>query len=87
MGVLFIHIPLFAILISLVASTNEKIRYRSRLGISIFLIVHGLLHSLFMGNSNYDFSTFSSNILIFGGAILGVIFLLLEYVEKQKNRT
>ncbi|CAB1063549.1 hypothetical protein D1BOALGB6SA_8332 [Olavius sp. associated proteobacterium Delta 1] len=40
-----------------------------------------------MGNSNYDFSTFSSNILIFGGAILGVIFLLLEYVEKQKNRT
>ena len=46
---LFIHVPLFAILIALVASTNHKIRIRSRLGISIFLAIHGLLHALFMG--------------------------------------
>jgi hypothetical protein len=84
---LFLHIPLFAILIALIASTNEKIRYRSRIGISIFLIFHGLLHTLFMGNANYEFFASWSNILIFGGATLGIIYLVLEYLEKRKIST
>ncbi len=84
---LFFHIPLFAILISMVASTNAKIRFRSRVGISILLIVHGLLHCLFMGNTNYEFATLSSNILIFGGATLGAIHLVFEYLQKQTTST
>lgn len=74
----FMHIPLFAILIALVASTNDKIRIRSRFGISIFFIIHGLLHVVYMGNTNYEFSSPLSSILIFGGAILGAFFLILE---------
>ena len=81
---LFIHVPLFAVLMALVASTNEKIRIRSRIGISIFCIIHGLLHALFRGNTNYEFAHLSSNTLIFGAAFLGTIYLFLEYVEKQK---
>ncbi len=84
---LFFHIPLFAILVALLSSSNEKIRYRSRVGISIFLIFHGLLHILFMGNANYEFSNIWSNILIFGGTAFGVTHLLLEYLEKQRLRT
>ncbi len=84
---LFLHIPLFAILISMVSSTNAKIRFRSRVGTSIFLIIHSLLHCLFMGNTNYEFATSSSNILIFGGATLGAIHLLSEYLQKQTTGT
>ncbi len=40
---LFFHVPLFAILIALIASTNEKLRYRSRIGVSIFLLFHGFI--------------------------------------------
>lgn len=84
---LFFHIPLFAVLIALAASDNEKIRLNSRLGICIFLVIHALLHILFMGSKLYEFVTLSSNILIFGGALLGTIYLLLEYAGKKQNYT
>ena len=80
---LFMHIPLFAVLLALVASRNEKVRFRSRVGISIFLFVHGLLHSLFIRHENYEFIHLSSNILIFGGAALGFVYLLLGYIDKH----
>jgi hypothetical protein len=82
---LFIHIPLFATLIALVASTNDKIRIRSRLFISIFFVLHGVLHALFIGNAGYEFASIFSNIIIFGGAILGIIYLLLNYTEKYTS--
>lgn len=82
---IFIHIPLFAILIALVASTNNKTRSLSRLGISIFLVIHGLLHVAFMGNTSYEFTSTLSNILIFGGALFGAVFLLLDFMEKRTN--
>ena len=81
---LFIHIPIFAILIALIASTKDLIRYRTQIGVSIFLVAHGILHTLFMENASYEFTTVSSNILIFGGAFLGLIHLFLEYLEKRK---
>lgn len=84
---LFFHIPLFAILVALVASTNQTIRTRTRIGVSIFLVVHGLLHILFIGSINYEFKTVTSNFLIFGGAVLGLVYLLLEYVNKKTAST
>ena len=82
---IFIHIPLFAVLIALVASTNDTIRIRSRFGISIFLVIHGILHVVFMGNASYDFSSTLSSILIFGGAIFGAVFLLLDFMGKRTS--
>jgi glucose-6-phosphate-specific signal transduction histidine kinase len=84
---LFIHIPLFACLIALVASTNDTIRIRTKLGISIFLIVHGMLHAVYIGNAGYEFASALSNIIIFGGALLGIIYLLLDYMEKHRPST
>ncbi len=79
---LFSHIPLFAVVFALVASMNEKIRIRSRLVISGFLVLHGILHTLFMGDKAYEFASSSSSILIFGGAALGLVFIVLEIVER-----
>ena len=82
---LLAHIPLFAIVISLVASTNEKIRGLTQLGVGIFLVVHGILHALFMGHNNYEFTSLTSNSLIFGGAALGAVYLLFEYFSKTNQ--
>ena len=80
---LFLHIPLFAILVALITSANEKVRIRSKIGISIFLLIHALLHGLFIGSEGYEFSVYTSNILIFGGAIFGASYLMSEYMSKR----
>ena len=80
---MLIHIPLFAILIALVSSTHDRIRIRSRLGISIFLIIHGVLHTLFINHADYEFSSMLSNVLIWGGALFGLVYLFLEYRENR----
>jgi hypothetical protein len=72
------HVPLFAILIALVASRDERIRGLSRLGISVFLVVHGLLHVLSAGEPTYEFSSPLSRLLIFGSAVLGALYLVLS---------
>jgi hypothetical protein len=80
---LLLHIPLFAILVSLVASSNPTLRFRSRLGISLFLVIHALLHLLFIGSIGYEFVSAWSNSLIFGGALLGFLYLVIEFMEHQ----
>ena len=73
------HVPLFSLLIALVASKNNRTRTRSRLTISGFLVLHGLLHALFLRHPNCEFSSLLSNTLIFGGAALGAAYLVLKF--------
>ena len=80
------HVPLFAVLIALVASSNARIRALSRLGIAVFLLVHGLLHILSMGQATYEFSSTLSNLLIFGGSSFGALYLALEAKAKLAAR-
>ena len=79
------HVPLFALLIALVASSNVRVRRSSRLVVGIFLLVHGLLHALSMGGAAYEFSSTLSSLLIFGGSAFGALYLVLE--AKQKTAT
>jgi heme/copper-type cytochrome/quinol oxidase subunit 3 len=81
------HVPIFAILISLVASANVRVRSRSRFFISGFLVLHGLLHALFVNHPNYEFSSVLSNTLIFGGAVFGAIYLGLEFMSRKDAAT
>ena len=75
------HVPLFAVLIALVASSNARTRMLSRRGVGVFLLVHGLVHALSMGQPTYEFSSTLSNLLIFGGAAFGGLYLLLEAIQ------
>jgi len=72
------HVPLFALLIALVASSNVRVRRNSRRVIGAFLVLHGVLHGLLMGRAEYEFSSTLSSLLIFGGAALGALYLALE---------
>jgi hypothetical protein len=72
------HVPLFALVIGLVASSNPRIRALARAGVAVFLLAHGLLHWLSMGRADYEFSGALSSLLIFGGSALGALYLALD---------
>jgi heme/copper-type cytochrome/quinol oxidase subunit 3 len=79
---LLAHVPIFAVAIALVASLNASIRTRTRVVVSAFLLAHGLLHALFGTHPLYEFSSFSSEVLIYGSAIFGSAYLVMEGRER-----
>ena len=81
-----LHIPLFAVLLALVSSTNDQLRKQSRLGVSIFLVIHAGLHLWFMNDIGYEFASTVSNVLIFGGAVIGGLHLAVHYMGSRYSQ-
>ena len=75
---ILIHIPLFAVLVGLLSSQNQVIQLRTKFWISAFLVIHGLLHAVFITHERYEFESLLSNVLIFGGAICGMLYLVFD---------
>jgi len=65
----WLHVPLFAVLI-LIASDETF-----QAGFDMFLIAHAGLHWGFRHHPKYEFGSWVSNWLIFGGIPLGVLHL------------
>lgn len=78
------HIPLFAVLVALISSPNHRVRYTTRFWLSAFLVVHGMLHLAFMGHDKYEFNSWVSNLLIFGGSLCGMTYLFLDKRTSRK---
>lgn len=76
------HVPLFAIIIGLVASLNMRRRRISRIAVSTFLVIHTVLHWLFSDHPHYHFDSLLSSMLIVGAGICGAAFLALEWGGK-----
>ncbi|MEO0540069.1 MAG: DUF6713 family protein [Cyanobacteria bacterium P01_A01_bin.105] len=72
-----LHVPLFAVIVAWVAHTQPRTRLAVRVILSLFLVVHALLHWLLSGDANYEFASRLSHGLIYGGAVFGGVFLLL----------
>ncbi len=79
------HVPLFAILIALVASSNVCTDAMAKLLISGFLVVHGFLYAIFMSHPNDEFTSVLSNTLIFGGAVFGGIYVIVDLLSKSSS--
>lgn len=75
------HIPIFAVLLALVFSSDGRVRRLSRIGVGVFLLAHAGLHLLYAGDANYEFGSSLSKILIFGGALVGGLYLAASYKE------
>ena len=73
-----LHVPLFALLAGIVASRDSQIRTLARLLICSFLLIHAGLHYWFSNAPDYEFGSVLSGILIYGGAMLGGMYLLLH---------
>ena len=80
------HVPLFAIVLALVASLKPRTRRVSRIAISALVLAHGLGHWLLQGTPAYEFSSPLSHVLIFGAAACGLAFLLLEWRDPSIPR-
>lgn len=80
------HVPLFAVLVALISSTNEIIRNRTWFWLSVFLAIHGLLHAAFTGHERYEFGSLQSNFLIFGAAICGLLYIILNRKTIQTHK-
>jgi hypothetical protein len=78
---LLAHVPLFALAIAFVASLNHRVRDWTRIVLSAFLFVHGVLHVLGRNRPTYEFTSWTSSILIHGAAICGILYLLLALRE------
>ena len=79
------HVPLYALVIGLVASLHPATRHRSRFWVSVFLVVHAGLHAMFSSDPAYSFAGALSNALIYGAAVLGVLYLLLDRRETSQH--
>lgn len=76
------HVPVFAVLLWLIASTSAVIRWRAQLSVSAFLIIHSILHTLFSGHEHYHFDGLLSLVLIYGAAVFGFLHCLLLFKNK-----
>ena len=76
-----VHIPLFAVLVAIVSSNNNRLRRQSRLGVSLFLLIHAGLHVLFTNVTSYEFDSTLSHLLIYGGAVVGGLYLAASYKD------
>ena len=72
------HVPLYALLIGLIASLHHGTRHRARFWVSVFLVVHAGLHVFFSSDPAYTFAGALSNTLIYGAAALGGLYLVLD---------
>ena len=82
---IFAHIPLFAGLIALVASKNERVRTTGQIAISSFILFHAFLHLAFKDVPTYEFESITSSILIYGGALFAAVHLILLLINRQMN--
>ena len=81
------HVPIFAIVIALVASLNANTRLLTQKFASGFLIVHAALHFAFSGHADYEFSSITSRVLIYGAALCGIAVFTLLLTERDKDTT
>lgn len=77
-----IHVPLFAVLLWLIAHPAQDTRFWTMVGLDVFMMVHAGLHWRLSGHPKYEFNTSHSRLIIYGAAALAVAhFLLLLLYE------
>lgn len=85
---LWLHVPLFALIVSFLSTQSQRVRNKTAKFISSFLIIHAFLHLLFSGHKHYDFHSLSSNALIWGGAVFGLMFFgSAAFSFKDQNKS
>ncbi|MBT6441397.1 MAG: hypothetical protein HOK61_03140 [Alphaproteobacteria bacterium] len=77
------HIPLVAVIVGFVTSSKERTRNITKVTVSGFLVLHGIAHWFTSDDPSYQFTSSLSSALIYGGALLGAIHLLLSYRDSR----
>ena len=80
-----LHVPLIAALLWLTNNEFKAIKNWSRIAIAGFLVIHSGLHNLLENHPNYTFNSSLSVGLIYGGGLLGLLYLILVFVFWLRN--
>lgn len=83
---LIAHVPLFAIVIALIASLNLAVRAKARNIACGFLVVHAVAHFLFSSSAAYEFSSAVSPALIYGAGVCGLTYFLAHRLEQDPRK-
>ena len=81
----FLHVPLFALLMWWTSSTSALVRFRAQLSVDAFMVIHVGLHMLFRLHADYTFHSALSQVCIFGAGAVGLAHALLAM--RARNRS
>ncbi len=76
-----LHIPLIAALLWLTNNQSQLIKNWSRIALAAFLVIHSGLHKLLENSPNYTFNSSLSYSLIYGGGLLGLLYLIWVFMS------
>ncbi len=82
-----LHIPLIAGLLWLANNDALRVKQWSRVAISAFLIIHAGLHKRLDHHPLYTFDSDLSLGLIYGGGLLGLLYLGIVSIINYRDRT
>ena len=80
-----IHVPLIAVLLWLTNNESQLIKNWSRIAFAAFLLIHSGLHKLLENNQNYTFNSSLSLGLIYGGGLLGLLYLTVIFISWESR--
>lgn len=80
-----LHVPLIAALLWLTNNEFQPIKNCSRIAFAQFLVIHAGLHKLLENSPNYTFNSSLSLGLIYGGGLLGLLYLILVFIFWQQR--
>jgi hypothetical protein len=72
-----VHVPLVGVLLWLFAHAVPEVRLTSQAALDVFLIAHAGIHYRLAGHALYGFQSRASRSLIFGGAVVGMVHLVM----------
>ena len=82
----WLHVPLFALLLWWTGSTSLPVRRRAQLGVDAFLVIHAGLHTALHSHEDYTFHSTLSTHCIYGAALIGAVHALLTWRNVASER-
>lgn len=76
-----VHVPVLALLMGLAHHEISIVQQGTRISISLFLVVHEILHKRLENHSKYTFHSLLSQFLIYGGGGLGFSYVITVYFQ------
>ncbi|MEO1433537.1 MAG: DUF6713 family protein [Cyanobacteria bacterium J06633_8] len=81
-----LHIPLIAGLLWLTNNELQAVKNWSRILLAAFLVIHSGLHKLLENHPDYTFNSWLSLGLIYGGGLIGFVYLIMVFVSWLRDR-
>jgi hypothetical protein len=78
------HVPIITLILWLTNHESQYVQYWSRIVVATFLMVHVGFHKLLEQHPSYKFNSFLSLSLIYGGGLIGFLYIALVFVSHRR---